>query len=333
MAAPTIRTWSNPDCMLCGAAGQVLYSGMRDRLFGAPGIWQLKQCPRPECGLVWPDPAPLEEDLGLAYQTYYTHDAPVRIMGKIKHAVLSRSYRLAAAIPTLLNGLFRERIEFVHMFLNDLPAGRLFDAGCGDGRFLQLMTQRGWRGSGVDFDAAAIESGRSKYGLDLAVGDFQAAAIEENVFDAVTMSHVIEHVPDPVACFDKCRRLLKPGGRLVVTTPNSRSLGHQQFKQDWRGLEQPRHLHIFAPNLLAECARRAGLEVIRFGSTAANADYLSMASLIIKNAPPESYHCGGGWDLRFALRGVLFQFREQSAMRRNPDAGEEAYVIGQRGIL
>jgi 2-polyprenyl-3-methyl-5-hydroxy-6-metoxy-1,4-benzoquinol methylase len=330
MPTSTIRTRPDPDCLLCGTTGQVLYSGMRDRLFGAPGIWQLKQCPSPECGLVWPDPSPLEEDLGLAYQTYYTHDAPVGTMGKIKHVILSRGYRLAAAIPTLLNGLFRERKEFVHMFLNDVPPGRLFDAGCGDGRFLQLMAQRGWRGSGVDFDAAAIESGRAKYGLDLAVGDFQAVAIEENAFDAVTMSHVIEHVPDPVACFDKCRRLLKPGGRLVVTTPNSRSLGHQQFKQDWRGLEQPRHLHIFAPNLLAECARRACLEVVRFGSTAANADYLSMASLLIKNAPPEYYNCGGGWDLRFALRGVLFQFREQAVMRRNPDAGEEAFVICQR---
>lgn len=330
MSTPIIRTRPKPDCLLCGTAGQVLYSGMRDRLFGATGVWQLKQCPRSECGLAWPDPAPLEEDLGLAYQTYYTHDAPVGAMRKIKHFVLSRGYRLAAAIPTLINGLFQERNEFVHMFLNDLPAGRLFDAGCGDGRFLHLMAQHGWRGSGIDFDAAAIESGRAKYGLNLAVGDFQAAAIEENAFDAVTMSHVIEHVPDPVACFDKCRRLLKPGGQLVVTTPNIRSLGHQHFKQYWRGLEQPRHLHIFAPNLLAECARRAGLEVVRFGSTAANADYLAMASLLIKNAPPEFRQCGGGWDVRFALRGVAFQFREHSALRRNPDAGEEAFVICRR---
>ncbi len=325
-----IRTRPKPTCLLCGSAGQILYSGMRDRLFGAPGLWQLKRCPRPECGLVWPDPAPLEADLGLAYETYYTHAAPTGRLAKIKHAVLSRSYWLAATIPTLINGLFQERKEFVQMFLNDLPPGRLFDAGCGDGQFLHLMAQRGWKGCGVDFDAAAIESGRAKYGLDLKVGDFQSAAIEENAFDAVTMSHVIEHVPDPIASFEKCRRLLKPGGRLVVTTPNIRSLGHQRFKQHWRGLEPPRHLQIFAPNLLAECARRAGLEVVRFGSTASNADYISVASFIIENAPPESNRCGGGWDLRFALQGVLFQFREHAAMRRNPDAGEEAFVICRR---
>ena len=50
---------------------------------------------------------------------------------------------------------------------------------------------------GVDFDGAAIEAGRQKYGLDLAVGDFQTAPVPEGAFDAVTMSHVIEHVPDP----------------------------------------------------------------------------------------------------------------------------------------
>jgi len=332
MSQPTaiIRTRPNPTCRFCGSTGEILYTRLKDKLFNAPGTWQLKQCPRPECGLVWPDPVAIEEDLGLAYQTYYTHAEPPGALGKLKHLILSNGYRIAIGIPAVLTGLYRERRHFMRMFLDDLPPGRVFDVGCGDGQFLNHVSRLGWKAAGVDFDAAAIEAGRSKYGLDLKVGDFQTCPVEESAFDAVTMSHVIEHVPDPVACLKKCGRMLKPGGRLVVSTPNVRSLGHQRFKHSWRGLEQPRHLHIFSPGLLGECARRAGLEVVRTGSTAVNADYLVNASIAIEHAPETAPGIGGGWQVRFALPALVFQYREHFALRRNPDAGEEAFLLARR---
>jgi 2-polyprenyl-3-methyl-5-hydroxy-6-metoxy-1,4-benzoquinol methylase len=326
-----IRTRPNPTCLLCGSPGRLLYSGLKDRLFSAPGEWQLKQCTRAECGLIWPDPVAIPEDLHLAYQKYYTHTEPTGAVARLKQQVLSRGYRFAIGIPAVLTGLMRQRRDFMHMYLDELKPGKLFDAGCGDGQFLHLMSQFGWQGTGIDFDEAAIETGRQKYGLTLAVGDFQTATIEENAFDAVTMSHVIEHVPDPIGCLAKCRRMLKPGGRLVVTTPNTRSLGHQEFKESWRGLEPPRHLHIFHPALLGECAQRAGLHVVRTGSTAVNADYIINASLAIRNAPPEATTgVGGGWDVRQAPKAIPFQYREHFALRRNPDLGEEAYVVAER---
>jgi hypothetical protein len=156
----TIRTRPKPACAICGSEGQVLYSGLKDRLFSAPGTWQLKQCPKPGCGLVWPDPVPLEEDLGLAYQTYYTHEEPTGAVGRLKRAILAKGYRFVIGIPAVLTGLYFERQRFRRMLLDDLPPGRLLDVGCGDGQFLSLMKARGWEGAGVDFDAAAIESGR-----------------------------------------------------------------------------------------------------------------------------------------------------------------------------
>jgi 2-polyprenyl-3-methyl-5-hydroxy-6-metoxy-1,4-benzoquinol methylase len=330
MAPRTIRTVSKPNCLICGTTGQVLHTSLQDRLFGAPGTWQLKKCPKPGCGLVWSDPTPLTEDLGLAYQTYYTHVEPGAGSGGIAFALMKWAYWNGIRIPAFLTGIYQERREFIHMFLRNHPPGRLFDAGCGDGKFLDMMKQKGWQGTGVDFDAAAIETGKQKYGLDLQVGDFQNAAIAESAFDAVTMSHVIEHVPDPIACLDKCRRILKPGGRLIVSTPNVASLGHETFKNSWRGLEPPRHLNLFTHQLLAECARRAGLKVIRSGSTAVNADYLINASMAIADAPPGTTHIGGGWDTRYALKAVVFQYKEHFAMRRNSDLGEEAFLIAER---
>src|SRR5438046_3175301 len=69
-----IRSRAFPVCRLCGKPGERIYSGLSDKLFGTPGTWTLKQCSRPECGLAWLDPMPLEQDIDKAYTGYHTHD-------------------------------------------------------------------------------------------------------------------------------------------------------------------------------------------------------------------------------------------------------------------
>ena len=59
-----IRSQPCLDCYLCKTQGVNLYQGLRDRLFSAPGTWNVKQCPNPECRLLWLDPMPLQEDVG-----------------------------------------------------------------------------------------------------------------------------------------------------------------------------------------------------------------------------------------------------------------------------
>ena len=63
----------NPTCVVCGAPGEVLYAGLRDRLFSAPGEWNIKRCSNTSCGLLWLDPMPLETEVWKAYENYYTH--------------------------------------------------------------------------------------------------------------------------------------------------------------------------------------------------------------------------------------------------------------------
>jgi len=60
-------------CSLCGGPGSVLHSGLTDRQSSAPGVWSIRQCIDPQCGLMWLDPAPLEQELHKAYESYYTH--------------------------------------------------------------------------------------------------------------------------------------------------------------------------------------------------------------------------------------------------------------------
>ena len=68
-----MRSEPSPICYVCGETGDFLYHDLRDRYFAAPGVWNLKRCKNASCGTVWLDPIPVKEDIGKAYQSYYTH--------------------------------------------------------------------------------------------------------------------------------------------------------------------------------------------------------------------------------------------------------------------
>jgi 2-polyprenyl-3-methyl-5-hydroxy-6-metoxy-1,4-benzoquinol methylase len=211
---------------------------------------------------------PLSEDIGRAYAAYYTHaprDASSRtgplkqIYRMMKRGYLANKYdyslhgasSLVRALGVLLY-LFpirRGGADDSVRFLPAVPNGRLLDVGCGSGEWLQTMRGLGWQGEGVDFDEAAVKVGRQR-GLAVRCGTVQQQNYPSESFDAIILNHVIEHVPEPVGTVSECRRILKRGGKLVLCTPNSSSLGHLVFKENWRGLEPPRHLHLFSPQSL-----------------------------------------------------------------------------------
>ena len=267
-----------PNCILCGGQGQAVYSGQRDRLFGATGSWSFKICPNRECGLVWLDPMPTREDLGKAYANYYTHTARngagrvkllKRIMTLAQQGYWAGEYGYSAgSAPVLakslgrllsLSPIHRREADAAVRCLPSVPHGHLLDVGCGSGDWLLEMRQRGWTVEGFDFDENAVKLARQK-GLKVECGSLEEQNYAADSFDAITLNHVIEHVPDPVRTLAECARILKPGGKLVLFTPNTTSLGHRWFKEFWRGLEPPRHLHIFSMKSLRRTLASAGFQ-------------------------------------------------------------------------
>ena len=265
-------------CPICGDLGYVLYRDLEDFLFGAPGRWTIWKCKRD--GLLWLDPRPSAPALAAAYISYSTHDTPAASRSDVGAAIewVRKAIRfswlsyelprrswlariagsLAGSIPTIRDGAAAPVL-----WLPGGSPGTLLDLGSGDGRFVERMRGAGWDAVGVEPDPVAAAESRRRYGVRILVGTLEDIDLRPESFDAITASHVIEHVDSPVATLASCRRLLKPGGRLVVLTPNADSLVHRSFGVDWRGLEPPRHLHIFTRRSLGRCAALAGFEASR----------------------------------------------------------------------
>ena len=264
-----INATAHPRCPLCACEGEVLYSGLVDWLYGVPGTWSTHWCSR--CTVAWLDPQPVPADVPRLYSRYCTHEPGQSNtwIGQLQDAAtecaLKRlGYPIECSkeiLPRLLSTLPSIR-RYAILSVLGLPSsktGSLLDVGCGNGHFISRMRSFGWKVFGIDPDPTAVSYG-SKQGLHIRTG-IVADLPETERYDVISLSHVVEHVSDPVALLRECAKRLQPNGRLIIATPNIDSLGHLWFKKSWRGLEIPRHFVIFSPAAIQTCVVRAGLVV------------------------------------------------------------------------
>jgi 2-polyprenyl-3-methyl-5-hydroxy-6-metoxy-1,4-benzoquinol methylase len=339
-APPALR--ARPRCPLCAAQGERVHAGLRDRLCGATGEWAFRRCPEAGCGLLWLDPAPRAEDLPRLYAGYHTHAAPPPRAGRGRRAydALKRGYqglrygrRDATAFERALGALLflhpgrRADADFDAMYLRARPGAHALDVGCGSGRVLRNLAALGWDARGIDFDPAAVEACRAQ-GLRADIGGLDEQGFAPESFDALTASHVLEHLPEPAAFLRACARVLAPGGTLVVVTPNAEGLGHRAFGPAWRGLEPPRHLQVFTRASLSRLAQSAGLADFEVRVTQRNARGIHRESRALRAAQR-----GGAARAEVAapgLRSELWQLGAWAASLLRPGLGEELVLMARR---
>lgn len=287
-------------CPLCGSDQHtVLYEGLRDRTyFCALGSWTLHRCAG--CNCAYLDPRPTPETIGRAYGRYYTHEiegqeAPASLLKRIKQAakngylnskwgtsLFPASQTLGGLLPPSMRALLDASMRHLPRHGGERT---LLDVGCGDGQFLALAQNVGWRVTGLDLDPVAVETARSK-GINVQLGGIENLAKEADCFDAITISHVIEHVYNPDELLSSCYRLLKPSGFFWIETPNVDSYGHSEFKSDWRGLEPPRHLQLLSWSILQRMLTKTGFSQVTRAPW--HAEYLGIncrSKAIIKGLP------------------------------------------------
>jgi len=217
------------------------------------------------------------------------------------------------------------------MWLHQSSRGRLLDVGCGSGGFLAEMRSLGWDVRGVEPDPSAVRVARKRWGLDVACGTLEAGRFREGSFDVVTLSHVIEHLPDSIGTLRECGRVLAPDGRLVVVTPNIESLGHRAFGSFWRGLEVPRHLQLYSPRALRRSAERAGLRVGLLRTTANSARWNWAASRELKRTGSLPGGVPGPVSRRARLEALSFWVLERALVTLQP-AGEEVVMVATKEL-
>lgn len=302
-----------PACPVCGDARRMpLHRGLQDRVFFvAPGEWTLWHCAG--CGSAYLDPRPNHQSIGLAYGSYFTHEAPATcktlnarrrnpiawLRQGLRNDYLNRHFGYDLA-PALRGGALLRRWVPAHgredaHRIRHLPALRgypaaLLDVGCGNGGFLLDAYQLGYEVMGLEFDPRAVQVARTA-GLEVISAQIPGSGLGTTHFDQVTLNHVIEHLHDPVGALQEIHQLLKPGGRVWIKTPNLDAAGHRRFGTAWRGLEPPRHLVLFSPRGLYRVLAGAGFTRAELLPPEPEARfYLQSSSAIARGADPYARH-------------------------------------------
>ena len=226
------------------------------------------------CGLVYLNPRPDISELSRIYPpTYHAFDFSPERFGLI--------YKI------------RRRLEARRMlsWCRGLPEdARILDVGCGDGFHLKLLRDFGkptWRLEGVDLSPAAVACAR-KAGLKVHEGSAESLSSAQDGYDLVVLIQTIEHIENPPETLAAVRSLLRPGGRVVIVTDNTRSLDCKIFRgRHWGGFHFPRHWNLFNRDAMCSLAKKVDLEVVHIGTQVSPVNWVySLRNLLVDWGAP-----------------------------------------------
>lgn len=194
-----------PACPLCGGVSRgQLYVLARSKAF---------RCNT--CGLAYLDPSLDPEAMAKAYESSETltelHDFHE---GYYEYGSLEKDSK------TLRE--FRQSLEAVERHVSGRDK-KIFEVGYGNGLFLALAQKRGWAVDGIDTSPLNLQMASERFGLHLKEGFFEDMRGEPGSWNAVAMMDVIEHIREPYQVLRKTWELLRPGGVLLLGTPNQAS--------------------------------------------------------------------------------------------------------------
>jgi 2-polyprenyl-3-methyl-5-hydroxy-6-metoxy-1,4-benzoquinol methylase len=331
-----------PVCKICGSSGDRLYTSLRDRLYSAPGSWDLVRCNNPDCGLLWISPLPDTVTLAQAYTSYYTHKSRTRdSLIRLLYERLRRDYvsirfgyqpfkiqlweKLAGSLIALIPHR-KTAWDASVMWLPSKLNGRLLEIGCGAGENLAHLEKLGWQVMGIEPDpkAAAVARNRGLMVTEIPLNDSLFAA---ESFDAIIMSHVIEHLNNPLEVTRICHTLLRPDGVLIMLTPNTKSLGHRWYRENWLHLDPPRHLNLFNDEAIRLLVSGAGFKNYRRFTILRDANWTLSGSRALRDV---GHYQIGKLPFGYRFLGMLLLYVEWVWMFIDQNCGEEIVMIARK---
>ncbi|WP_428223938.1 class I SAM-dependent methyltransferase [Flavobacterium sp.] len=219
-----------------------------------------------ETELLKTHPQPALDVLGSYYESedYISHtDAKRSLFERLYHLV--KTYALIKKVA-LVSSIQKGK-------------GKLLDIGAGTGDFLVTAKNAGWDTIGFEPNTSARNLALSK-GIALVE---ETALLENNSLDAITMWHVLEHVPDVEAQLRELKRLLKPNGTLVIAVPNYKSYDAQYYGAHWAAYDVPRHLWHFSKKSMDTLTAKVDMKVSQIHPMVFDSFYVSLLSEKYKN--------------------------------------------------
>jgi 2-polyprenyl-3-methyl-5-hydroxy-6-metoxy-1,4-benzoquinol methylase len=148
--------------------------------------------------------------------------------------------------------------RLLDLLSGQVASGRLLDVGCGHGLLLDEARRRGYEVEGLELSRDAARHARERLDLGVREQPLEDAALDDERYDAIVLTDVLEHLEDPVAALARCTRLLAPGGALLVVTPDPASLTARLAGRRWWGY-LPAHLCLVPRATLRELMTAGGL--------------------------------------------------------------------------
>ena len=219
------------------------------------------------CGLVFQEPRPEKQAIDAFYGSAALWTDSRDAEGH------SRSYlaELGAKRPFFRD--LRRRIE------RHQRGGKLLDVGCGPGLLQQELDPSHWEVTGVEPSAFIAEYGRRNLRATILDGTLQSLGLPEAHYDVIVMKYVLDHMEEPFEALVKARRLIKPGGVLVLADLiNIDSFCARFFREGYR-LIHPMHFTYFSPATIAGHLKRAGFRVTKIEYPFWNTPYATVSNL------------------------------------------------------
>jgi 2-polyprenyl-3-methyl-5-hydroxy-6-metoxy-1,4-benzoquinol methylase len=210
-------------------------------LFTENGI-RLGQCP--ECDLLSIEQMPANDNRMTEMEAgHYAGSKKVLDAGK----------QLAA--ERLLEDQFRVYVDLAKRFV---PAGKWLDIGCGGGLLLSLAKDVGYSGEGIELNAERRDVAAQVTGMPIHGEFVEDLRYPDGSFDVISMINVFSHLTSPTETFTELRRILKPGGVLVMATGEMTAGVQKSHMFNWNLGD---HLYFLGDRTMARYADKIGLDV------------------------------------------------------------------------
>ena len=176
------------------------------------------------------------------------------------------------------NDLTERNLHWLRTLLKyRLPPAKVLELGCSQGSFVALLQQAGYDALGIEMSPWVVSFGRETFKVPIEVGPVETLNLLQGSFDVIALMDVLEHLPDPLGTIGYCVNLLKPGGLLLIQTPDFQEGISQESLIETQSpfleqLKTDEHLYLFSQRAVHNFFQRLQCNYVQF-EPAIFADY------------------------------------------------------------